>query len=187
MKSKNPFRILFLIISIISLIAIQAYSQEEESKPSVAPARPAVEQPAPMPPLPPPQATTPADTREHRNLLDRPDKGCDVPDLTQEQKEKMRKIDLDHMANITPLKNQLLEQRAHLNVLLTGKQVNMTEVNKTAEAMGTTIAQILKTDIVKDQAIRAILTDEQRIIFDSHPKPFLHPFKKQKNAPGNEE
>lgn len=139
-----------------------------QDPPPPPPARTTSDIPPPPPPPPPPD-----DQEEFQGAA----RGLNLPDLTADQQEKIKKLRLAGLEKMTPLKNQLKEKRAHLASLLTEKNVNMTEVNKTADEIGGLMAQMLKNSIGTDQAIRALLTDEQRVIFDSRPKPFLNPLK----------
>jgi|GEM_PF-974632 len=98
----------------------------------------------------------------------------DLPGLTGEQKEKIRKTGLDHLKAMTPLKNQVREKRARLQTLLTTMPFDARSADLVAEELGKAGTAILKEMIRHDQELRTLLTPEQQVLFDDRPKPFLH-------------
>lgn len=86
--------------------------------------------------------------------------------LNEDQKAKMEKLKTTKLKNILPLRNQIAEKKAHLNTLMTTEKVDMNEINKTIDEMGTLKIQIAKIDAMFKQEVRKILTDEQRLKFD---------------------
>lgn len=97
-----------------------------------------------------------------------------LPNLTDTQKKQMEELRTKHLAAVTPLRNQLMEKKAHLQTLLTTATVDNKEIDKTINDIAALETSKLKEAVNHDQQIRAILTPEQRVIFDSKPKPFLH-------------
>ncbi|MFC2089005.1 Spy/CpxP family protein refolding chaperone, partial [Calditrichota bacterium] len=93
-----------------------------------------------------------------------------IPDLTDEQKEQIKELKTDHLKATLPLKNQLHEKETHLQTVSTGDNVNLTTVNKIIDEISAIKTQLAKSRAAHRQQIRKILTDEQRVIFDSHPK-----------------
>ncbi len=91
-----------------------------------------------------------------------------IPDLTDEQKEKIEALRVDHLAKIQPLKNEMGEKRARLRTLVTAEKVNMSDVNKLIDGIGTLRTKMMKLQVQHRQDIRSLLTDKQRVIFDSH-------------------
>lgn len=90
-----------------------------------------------------------------------------LPDLTEEQKEKMKELKLKVMEESLPLKNQLNENKAKYRTLSTASEVDMKAIDKLVEESGKLETELKKKAAVNHQEIRKILTDEQRIIFDS--------------------
>lgn len=97
----------------------------------------------------------------------------DLPDLTREQHDKIKQVGLENMKKMTPLRNQLREKKARLQTVMGTEPFDGKTADQVADEMGKIHAEILKTMIRHDQALRGLLTDEQKIVFDSHPKPFL--------------
>lgn len=90
-----------------------------------------------------------------------------IPDLTDQQKKDIEKIGLDMKKKSLPITNELREKRAHLNTLKTTEPIDQKAIDKEIEAIGK-----LRTDLAKLKEgtrikVRNVLTDEQKIIFDS--------------------
>ena len=91
-----------------------------------------------------------------------------IPDLTDSQKEQMKSMHLDHMKAIQPLENEIGEKQARLHTLQTADKPNMAEINALIEDIGNTRIEIMKKKAAHHQKIRSLLTDEQRVFFDTH-------------------
>lgn len=88
-------------------------------------------------------------------------------DLTDAQKEAFKKSKLEMQKQLQPIKNELGEAMARQRTLTTAEKPDMNAINKNIEKMGS-----LKTEMAKIQAkhhleMRAQLTDEQRLKFDT--------------------
>ena len=97
----------------------------------------------------------------------------DVPDLSNDQREKIRLQELEHMKTMMPLHNQVREKRARLQTILTTSPFDAKTADLVVDELGKTETAILMESIRHDQALRNILTPDQQVIFDSRPKPFL--------------
>jgi Spy/CpxP family protein refolding chaperone len=135
--------------------------------------------PAPPPPPPPPPPSQPG----MDPMDETPPPAFSLPDLTDTQKDKIKKTDLKQIELMTPLKNQLREKRARLMTILTTPPFNIKEADDVADEIGRLNASILKQQIRHDQELRAILTPDQQILFDARPKPFLMREKQDMNGP----
>lgn len=93
---------------------------------------------------------------------------CNIPDLTDEQKTKIEKMKMTHMKDMMQLKNQMAEKKAHKKTLMTADKVDMVEINKAIDEIGAINVTIMKKEAEHIQAVRALLTDEQRTYFDMH-------------------
>jgi len=132
--------------------------------------------------------TTPAPNNEpiarkgygHKMMMHREGKKCEgsrhamFPNITEDQKSKINELHTKHLEVVTPLKNQLAEKKAHLQSLLTSASVDNKDVDKTIMDITTIEGNKLREAVKLDQQIRSILTPEQRIVFDSKPKFFMH-------------
>ncbi len=89
--------------------------------------------------------------------------------LSDEQKEQVKNIMLESKKETLPFENQLREKRARLRTLSSGDTYDVNALNKVVDEMSEIRAEIQKIHIAKKGKIRALLTEEQRIKFDSMP------------------
>jgi Spy/CpxP family protein refolding chaperone len=89
-----------------------------------------------------------------------------IPNLTEDQKKKINELKTPLHKEILPLKNQLVEKKAHLKTLQTAEKADLKSINTTIDEMSQLQSQIMKKRAAHTQAVRALLTDEQRIAFD---------------------
>ena len=87
--------------------------------------------------------------------------------LSDEQQETMKTIRLKLQKDVMPVRNKLGENKAKLRTLTTSETVDMKAVNKLIDNNGQLSANIAKLRAANHQEIRKMLTDEQRILFDS--------------------
>ncbi|UII29342.1 Spy/CpxP family protein refolding chaperone [Fulvivirga maritima] len=92
-----------------------------------------------------------------------------IPNLTDEQKDKMKEMRLSFYKETLPLKNELNEKKAQLRTLTTVESPDMKKVNKLIENMGDIEVELKKARVAHHQEVRSQLTEEQRIFFDSRP------------------
>ena len=154
--------ILIVLLSIV-LIKVQAQDKNEGTKTMKN-----QHEQAPTPPTPPPSPPPPPDVSQ-----DEMHPPLNLPDLTDEQKEKIKKVDLKHLEAMTPLRNQMLEKRIRLSSILTTMPIDNKAADQVADEIGKVAASILKAKIRHDLELRSLLTPDQQIIFDARPKPFL--------------
>lgn len=88
-------------------------------------------------------------------------------DLTLEQQEQMKSLRLSHMEQMLPIRNLRQEHRAKLQTLRTAKNVDMKAINNLIDDMADLKANQMKASEAHRQEMRTVLTDEQRILFDS--------------------
>ncbi|GAB4277657.1 MAG: hypothetical protein Kow0068_00920 [Marinilabiliales bacterium] len=97
------------------------------------------------------------------------DKGmCNIPDLTDEQKDKIEELKINHQKEMIQLRSQIAEKKAHKKTLMTADKPDMNEINKTIDEIGALNVTIMKKEAEHIQAVRALLNDEQRVYFDMH-------------------
>jgi len=89
-----------------------------------------------------------------------------IPNLTEEQKTKIKSLRLATMKEIQPLRNQLGELRAKGKTLTTCEKSDMKAINANIDDITKLQNQIMKIREANHQQIRVLLTDEQRIFFD---------------------
>jgi len=106
-------------------------------------------------------------------MMQEPGRMLDIPGLTAEQREKIKKSDLELLKVVTPLRNMTREHKAHLETLLATQPVDLKAADQVADEIAKNRAAMLKLAIRHDQEIRGFLTPDQQVVFDSRPKPFL--------------
>ncbi|MCQ2975408.1 MAG: Spy/CpxP family protein refolding chaperone [Bacteroidales bacterium] len=87
--------------------------------------------------------------------------------LTETQKNKIEEIKNSDSKRLLEINNLIREKRAHLNTIRCVDKPNMDEINSTIEEIGNLNIEKEKINEKQHQEIRKILTDEQRIKFDS--------------------
>lgn len=90
-----------------------------------------------------------------------------LPDITEEQKKQMKEIKTSFMKDALPIKNELKEKKARLETLATEEKPSKNKLDDTIEDIGKLKTKLMKLEMNKRQEIRSILTDDQRIIFDT--------------------
>ena len=100
----------------------------------------------------------------------KPGQGCfaNIPDLSEEQQKKIKKLRTVHIKKMLPLRNELREKEARLQTLRTAEKPDMNAINTQIESIGAVKIQIAKEREAHRQEIRKILTEEQRLQFDMH-------------------
>lgn len=90
-------------------------------------------------------------------------------DLNNDQKEQIKAIMLNGKKESIPFENQLREKKARLRTLSSGNTYDVQALNIVADEMAEIQASIKKIHIAKKGEIRALLTDDQKVIFDAMP------------------
>jgi len=93
---------------------------------------------------------------------------CNLPDMTEDQKNKIHALKIAHTKEITPLKNELAEKRARKRSLSTVDKPDMAAINKVIDEMSAIRGEMMKKKAAHFQEIRKVLNDEQRVVFDAH-------------------
>jgi len=94
-------------------------------------------------------------------------RNCNIPNLTEDQQKKIEKMRTANMKEMIQFRNVMAEKSAHLNTLRTADKVDMNAVNKAIDEMGATRTKMMKEREAHRQSVRQILTDEQKVYFDS--------------------
>lgn len=107
-----------------------------------------------------------------------------LPNLTNDQKKQMKNIMLNTRKQVLPLQNQMREKRDHLRTLATADKTDMKAINQTIDKIGSLRTQITKDRVASVEKVRNLLTDDQRIIFDSRIGMFLSQHHEMENKMG---
>jgi len=90
-----------------------------------------------------------------------------IPDLTDEQREQIQQLRLEHREAVLPLQNELREKQARLQTLTTGEETDLAAANQVIEEIGALRTEMMKTRLEHRMSVRNLLTEEQRIVFDT--------------------
>ncbi|NOU17131.1 MAG: Spy/CpxP family protein refolding chaperone [Bacteroidales bacterium] len=91
-----------------------------------------------------------------------------IPNLTADQKTKIETLRTKHLKEVTPLRNELDEKRAHLKTLESMEKVDRDAINKTIDEITTLQGKIVKMKVNHRLDVASLLTDEQKVFFNSH-------------------
>ncbi len=91
-----------------------------------------------------------------------------IPDLSDEQKEQISQLRIKHFKEVKGLKNELNEKMAKHQTLITADEANLDEINKNIDEITQIKNKLMKAKAAHQQAIRALLTEEQKVLFDQH-------------------
>ena len=91
-----------------------------------------------------------------------------LPNVTDSQKEKFKALRLSLMEKTLPLKNEIGEIKARIKTLSTSNEPNRSKLADMISEIGDLKTKMMVLRMNKKQDMRALLTKEQRIMFDSH-------------------
>jgi Spy/CpxP family protein refolding chaperone len=116
------------------------------------------------------------------SLMAQPDQGVDkrmgkgnprhhmgggIPGLTDEQSKKMDVLRLTFQKEKLALENQMAELKAHQQTLSTAEKADMKAIYSNIDEITKLQNQMMKKSADYKQQIRSLLTDEQRLFFDT--------------------
>ncbi|MBN1989854.1 MAG: periplasmic heavy metal sensor [Bacteroidales bacterium] len=90
-----------------------------------------------------------------------------IPNLTQEQSTQIEALRVTHLKEVTDLRNQMNEKRARLRTLESADKPNLNEINKTIDEHTAIKANLMKKRAAHRTEVSNLLTDEQRVYFNS--------------------
>ncbi len=103
------------------------------------------------------------------NNVDKVNKAdCRIPNLTDEQQQKINDLRVKHIKDVTPLKNELGEKKARMRTLQSAEKPDLNAINKLIDEMAAVRAQIQKKAAAHRVEVASLLTDEQKVYFNAH-------------------
>ncbi|HRY31836.1 MAG TPA: hypothetical protein P5531_02595 [Bacteroidales bacterium] len=90
-----------------------------------------------------------------------------IPDLTKDQQEKIGKSRLQYDKEALQLKNQRDELKARLRTLQTADKADNKAIDQVIDEIAAINARLAKKRNLHRQEIRSLLTDEQKLWFDT--------------------
>lgn len=92
-----------------------------------------------------------------------------IPDLTDEQEQKIDDLRTAHMKEMNSYRSDLTIKRAELQKLQTADNADINKINSKIDEIGKIKTEMSKSRAAHLQKVRGLLTDEQRVLFDSRP------------------
>lgn len=92
---------------------------------------------------------------------------CQIPDLTEQQQKQIDDLRTVHQKEMLQFRNQMAEKQAKLNTLRTADKADMAAINKTIDEIGNLHTQMMKAKESHRQQVRGLLTDKQKVYFDT--------------------
>ena len=96
---------------------------------------------------------------------------CGIPNLSDDQKAQIEKLKVPFQKEMTALRNQMGEKKAHLKTVSETDKPDMAEINKTIDDITLLMNKMMKLKATHHQDVRKLLTDEQKVAFDNHKGP----------------
>jgi len=90
-----------------------------------------------------------------------------IPDLTEEQLDQIKDLQITHLKDIRPMKNDIKINNAILEALQTEDEPDMGKINELIEENGKLFTEIRKKQVSHKMEIRNLLTDDQKVFFDN--------------------
>lgn len=87
-------------------------------------------------------------------------------ELTKEQSEQFENLLVAHHQVVYPVQNKLKEKKATLRTLTTANEIDNKKIDKTINEISDLEKTLLKAKINNQIAIRSMLNDKQKMIFD---------------------
>ncbi len=91
-----------------------------------------------------------------------------IPDLTDKQKADIERIHLDGKKEMLPITNSLKVKRAELQTLRSSEKIDQKAIDAKVKEIGDLRTQMMTLRENRIQKIRNLLTDDQKIVFDSN-------------------
>jgi Spy/CpxP family protein refolding chaperone len=93
---------------------------------------------------------------------------CAYLDLTEAQQTQIKDLRLALTERNLPLRNQLGEMRAKMQTLRTGDNQDLKAISNLIDEMSKVQSQIRKNAAANHIAVRVLLSDDQKVMFDVH-------------------
>jgi len=95
-----------------------------------------------------------------------------IPNLTEEQSQQITQLRTAHLKEMQSHRDQIDVNRAQYRALMRGDRADMNAINGNIDERTAIRNEMEKKQAAHHQAIRSLLTEEQRVWFDSAPRGF---------------
>jgi len=100
------------------------------------------------------------------NKMDKKERMIAKLELTEAQQTQMENLKVDHHKEVQPLRNELRLKKVTLASLTTSPSIDQKKVDRTIDAIGGLETKLLKAKTNHKIAMRSLLNDKQKMIFD---------------------
>jgi Spy/CpxP family protein refolding chaperone len=100
---------------------------------------------------------------------------CSHLKLTDEQESRITGLRITHQKEMTAFRNDLAIKRAELQKYKSADTPDVSLINRTIEEIGKLTVEMQKKRAAHELAVRELLTDEQKAVFDSQEQDFHAP------------
>lgn len=114
--------------------------------------------------------TSPAQGTQANKSMRHEQACANIPNLTDEQKTKIETLKVPHMKEMQTFENKMGELKARQRTLETADKADTKAINANIDEITKVQGQMMKARSEHRQQIRGLLTDEQRVWFDSRPQ-----------------
>ena len=87
--------------------------------------------------------------------------------LTEDQQNQMNEMRVAHMKTVQPVRDQLLELRAHQRTLMNAENTDQKVINKNIDEITKLQNKLMKVGSEFQLKVKSILTDEQKVMMQS--------------------
>ncbi len=94
--------------------------------------------------------------------------GQNIPDLTEKQENSIKELRTKFLKDTKNHKNTITELEAKLHTLKTADSPDMKEIYTQIEKIGDLKVKIEKAQADMEQNVRKLLTEDQKVLFDSN-------------------
>ncbi len=119
-------------------------------------------------------ATAQPNEKGSRNHEPRMERECILPNLTDEQNAKIETMKIEHLKVRNQHQAEMAELRASKRKLMIAEKPDQKAIDAVLEKMGAKQTEMHKAAAAHKLAIRNLLTDEQKVVFDSRPPKGKH-------------
>jgi Spy/CpxP family protein refolding chaperone len=114
-------------------------------------------------------ATAQPSGKGQRNNEPQMERECILPNLTEEQQAKIEKLKIAHLKVRNQHQAEIAEMRATKRKLMIADKPDQKAIDAIIEKKGAKQIEMHKAAAAHHVAIRNLLTDEQKVVFDSKP------------------
>jgi Spy/CpxP family protein refolding chaperone len=93
-----------------------------------------------------------------------------IPGLTDDQRDQMSELRTAHLREMQTFRGQIDINRAQYRALINEENASMTAINANIDERSALRNQMEKKQAEHHQAVRRLLTEEQRVYFDAFPR-----------------